>query len=391
MTAVAVDKNIAKKDLCWLMVGRVLKVKILVLANFGMGLYNFRKELIEELIKEKNEVFISLPNDEYVPKLKNLGCKFIVTHLDRRGTNPTKDLKLLLHYIKIIKQNKPDVVLTYTIKPNVYGGLACQLTKTPYITNITGLGTSVENEGLIQKITLMLYKAGLKKASCLFFQNETNLKFFFDKKLVRSKTRLVPGSGVNIDQHTLEEYPNDNEMNRFLFIGRMMKSKGIEELLQAAKVVKEKYPNTQFDLIGHCEEDYHQQLVELNQRGIIDYHGQQNDVHSFIKKSHATILPSYHEGTANVLLESASSGRAVLASRVPGCRETFEDGISGLGFEVRNVDSLVEAITKFINLPFEQKRAMGIAGRKKMEKEYDRKIVINAYIDEINNFREKSI
>lgn len=366
-------------------------MKILVLANFGMGLYNFRKELLEELINQNNEVYISLPSDDYVPKLKSLGCKFVETHLERRGTNPIKDLKLLFHYINIIKQIKPDVVLTYTIKPNVYGGLACSITRTPYITNITGLGTSVENKGVMQKITLMLYKAGLKQAYCLFFQNKTNLKFFVDKRIVKNKTRLVPGSGVNLEQHIFEEYPENDEKNRFLFIGRMMKSKGIEELLQAIKIVKEEFPNTQFDLVGHCEEDYHQKLVELNKLGMINYHGQQNDVHSFIKKSQATILPSYHEGTANVLLESASTGRAVLASRVPGCKETFDEDISGFGFEVRSVDSLVEAIIKFINLPYEQKKAMGIAGRKKMENEFDRRIVINAYLDEINNFKEEVI
>lgn len=366
-------------------------MKILVLANFGMGLYNFRKELLEELINQNNEVYISLPSDDYVPKLKKLGCKFIETHLERRGTNPIKDLKLLFHYINIIKRIKPDVVLTYTIKPNVYGGIACRITKTPYITNITGLGTSVENKGVMQKITLMLYKAGLKQASCLFFQNKNNLKFFVDKRIVNNKTRLVPGSGVNLEQHIFEEYPENDEKNRFLFIGRMMKSKGIEELLQAIKIVKEKYPNTKFELVGHCEEDYHQQLLELNKFGIINYHGQQSDVHSFIKKSHATILPSYHEGTANVLLESASSGRAVLASRVPGCKETFDEDVSGFGFEVRSVDSLVEAIIKFINLPYEQKKAMGLAGRKKMEIEFDRKIVLNAYLDEINNLKEEVI
>ncbi|MEH7495089.1 glycosyltransferase family 4 protein [Neobacillus niacini] len=362
-------------------------MKILVLANFGMGLYNFRKELLKELIKQNKEVYISLPNDEYVPKLKNLGCKFVETNLERRGTNPLNDSKLLLHYIQMIKRIKPDVVLTYTIKPNVYGGLACRITKTAYFTNITGLGTAVENKGSIQKITLMLYKTGLKKASCLFFQNGTNLKFFSDKNIVKDKTRLVPGSGVNLEQHTFEEYPCESQNIRFLFIGRIMKSKGIEELLQAAKIVKQKYPNTKFDLIGHCEEDYQQQLNELNKSEVIIYHGQQSDVHSFIKNSHATILPSYHEGTANVLLESASSGRPVLASRVSGCKEIFDEGISGFGFEVRSVDSLVEAIIKFINLPYEQKKAMGMAGRKKMEKEYDRKIVINAYMDEIEKLK----
>lgn len=360
-------------------------MRILVLANFGMGLFNFRKELLEELISRNNEVYISLPYDEYVPKLESLGCKFVVTNLDRRGTNPITDLKLLLDYINIIKRIKPDVVLSYTIKPNVYGGIACRITKTPYMTNITGLGTAVENEGLIQKITLGLYRIGLKKASCVFFQNENNREFFTEKRIVKNNTRLVPGSGVNIERHNLEEYPDDNETIRFLFIGRIMKAKGIEELFEAAKKVKEIYPYVQFDLVGGSEEDYVQQLVELNKLGIINYHGQQDDVHSFIKKSQATILPSYHEGTANVLLESASSGRPVLASRVPGCIETFDKDISGFCFEVRSVDSLVEAIIKFIHLPYDQRKEMGIAGRRKMEKEYNRKIVINAYLDKIDN------
>lgn len=145
-------------------------MKILVLANFGMGLYNFRKELLEELIKQDNQVYISLPHDDYVPRLEKIGCQFIDTHLERRGTNPFRDFKLLLDYIGIIKRIKPDVVLTYTIKPNIYGGIACAITKTPFITNITGLGTAVENKGFIQKITLMLYKIGLRKASCVFFK-----------------------------------------------------------------------------------------------------------------------------------------------------------------------------------------------------------------------------
>lgn len=364
-------------------------MKILVLANFGMGLYKFRKELLEELINQNNEVYISLPNDEYVIKLEKLGCKFVETHLDRRGTNPITDVKLLFDYINIMKRIKPDVVLTYTIKPNVYGGIACRITRTPYITNITGLGTSVENKGFIQKITLMLYRLGLKKASCVFFQNETNRKFFNSNRIVKSNTRLIPGSGVNLEQHNFEEYPEDDITIKFLFIGRIMKAKGIEELLQAAKMVKKEYQNVQFDVIGVNEEDYHQQLDELNKLGTIKYHGQQDEVHSYIKKSHATILPSYHEGTANVLLESASSGRPVMASRVTGCIETFNESVSGFGFEVMSVDSLVKAIIKFINLPYKQKKEMGIAGRRKMEDEFDRNIVINAYMDEIKLIENK--
>lgn len=357
--------------------------KILILANNDGGLYKFRKELIKELVKD-HEVYISLPYGEFIPQLEEMGCIFINTEISRRGTNPLTDLRLLMKYKYILRRVNPDVVLTYTIKPNVYGGIACRMTKTKYLTNITGLGTAVENKGLIQKITLLLYRIGLKKSRCVFFQNETNQKFFKNKNIVENNTRLIPGSGVNLEQHRLEDYPEKDEEIKFLFIGRIMKAKGIEELLEAVKTVKASYPNVQFDLIGASEDDYNHRLEELHKLNIINYHGQQDDIHSFIKESHATILPSYHEGTANVLLESAASGRPVLASRVPGCIETFNEGSSGLGFEVRRIDSLVKAIVQFYNLPYEKKKAMGIAGREKMENEFDRNIVINAYIDEIN-------
>ncbi len=359
-------------------------MKVLVLSNFGMGLYKFRKELLQELIKHGHEVFVSLPNDDYVPLLENLGCEYIESNVDRRGTNPLADMKLLFSYINIINKIKPDIVLTYTIKPNVYGGIASRITKTPYLPNITGLGTAVENEGLMQKITLNLYKIALKNAECIFFQNEPNRQFFIDRGIIKNKSKVIPGSGVNLEQHRYEEYPNDKESIRLLFIGRIMKAKGIDELLEAARQIKVSYKNVEFHLVGFCEEGYSEELRALNESGIIQYHGQQDDVHKFIKDSHATILPSYHEGTSNVLLESASTGRPILASNVTGCKETFDAGVSGIGFEVKSVKALICAIQQFLNLPHENKKQMGVAGRKKMEQEYDRKIVINAYLEQIS-------
>jgi len=349
-----------------------------------MGLYKFRKELIEKLINLNYGVYISLPYDDYVPRLQELDCECIETNFNRQGMNPISDIKLLINYIKIIKKIKPDVVLTYTIKPNIYGGMACRLLNIPYIANITGLGTAVENTGMLQKLTILLYKIALKKVSCVFFQNAENMQFFVENKIaIKNTRRLIPGSGVNLNFHVFENYPTDTHKITFIFIGRLMKNKGINELLEAAEKVKQLYPNIKFNIIGNFDEDYSAKIKDYSDRGIINYLGYQDNVHMFIKDSHAIILPSYHEGTANVLLEAASTGRPVLASNVAGCKETFDESISGFGFEVKNVESLFNTIIKFIETPYEQKRLMGVAGRKKMENEYNRDIVISAYLEEI--------
>jgi galacturonosyltransferase len=358
-------------------------MKVLVLANFGMGLHNFRKELLQELIDLKHEVYVSLPYDEYVPLLTNFGCKYIPTNVDRRGTNLITDLKLLFSYIDNIKKVKPDIVLTYTIKPNIYGGIACRITNTPYLTNITGLGTAVENRNLMQVVTLNLYKVALRQAKCVFFQNEPHRKFFSEKKIVESNVEILPGSGVNLQEYKLLNYPENDGIIKFLYIGRIMKAKGIDELIVAAKDIKQKYDNVEFELVGFCEEEYLEQLNELHNLGIIRFHGQQTNVKSYLERSHATILPSYHEGTSNVLLESAASGRPILASNVTGCRETFDENTSGFGFEAKDTESLKEAIIKFMKLPYEEKKKMGLEGRKKIKREYDRKIVIDAYLNQI--------
>lgn len=362
-------------------------LKILILTNFFDGLYKFRRELVEKLARE-NELICGLPDDAKKSWFTEIGCKYIEVSMDNRGTNPVNDLRLFRIYRRIIRQVKPDVVLTYTIKPNIYGGIAAAREGIPYIANITGLGTGIVQNNLLSKAISFLYKKALKKATCTFFQNEENMKFFLEKKMVSGKYRLIPGSGVNKEDHRFEEYPEEKAV-RFLFVGRFMKEKGIEEFLSAAESVKRIYPNTQFDVVGWLEEkEFEAVLKDYQERGIIQFHGPQTDVHSFIKNSHATVNPSYHEGMSNVLLESASTGRPVIASNIPGCRETFEDGVSGLAFEPRDAEDLADKLIKFIELPYEKKKAMGIAGRRKVEKEFDRNIVIDAYMEEIKKIRE---
>ncbi|MEC2073413.1 glycosyltransferase family 4 protein [Alkalihalophilus marmarensis] len=356
--------------------------KVLILANNDVGLYKFRRELIQELVKNY-EVYISLPYGEFIPHLKEIGCKFFETEISRRGTNPITDLKLLLNYKKIIKKVDPDVVLTYTIKPNVYGGLACRMNRVPFIANITGLGSAVENGGILQKITLLLYRIALRKAKCVFFQNEENRSFLIKRKIINGKNKLLPGSGVNLDYYSLIDYPSDAVIN-FLFIARIMKEKGIEQFLDAACCIKDKFPNTKFHILGFCEEAYQKKLKDLQDKGIIIYHGMKSDVREFQRISHCTIHPSYYpEGMSNVLLESAASGRPIITTNRSGCKEIVEDRKSGYLIEPENSEDLIEKVEMFLKLNYEEKKIMGLTGRAKVEKEFDRQYVLDAYLQEI--------
>lgn len=358
-------------------------MKILILANNDVGLYKFRKELLERLLQE-NEVFICLPDGGFVKEMINMGCKFIACDLlDRHGTNPMKDLKLMLWYKEILSQNKPDIVFTYTIKPNVYGGMACASLNIPYVANITGLGTAVENGGIMQKITLFLYKMGLKKAQKVFFQNSENRDFMLSHNVVKGKYDLLPGSGVNLNQYTTLEYP-DGETIDFLFIARVMKEKGIEQYLEAAEYIHKKYPNTRFHVCGACEQDYKDRLEELQNKGVIIYHGLVNDMIAMYKISSCTIHPTYYpEGLSNVLLESCACGRPIITTNRSGCREVVEDGINGFVVQEKNSKDLIEKIERFLALTVEERRNMGLAGRAKVKKEFNREIVIRKYMEEI--------
>lgn len=368
----------------------MITTKILILANKDSGLYRFRKELMQKFISSGNEVYCSLPVEDFTKNITDLGCKCIDTKISRHGTNPIEDIKLFFKYIKILNKVKPDAVLTYTIKPNIYGGLACSLKRVPYLSNITGLGVAVQNGGLMQKLTLFLYKLGLRKSKMIFFQNIANLKFMQEKKIAKSNFCLLPGSGVNLEENCFEKYPNSDEIVKFLIIGRIMKDKGTDEILEAAKIIKKEHNNAKFIFIGPYDGDYRQKIEQAENDGYVEHIEKQPNVHPFIKESHVTLHASYHEGMSNVLLETAASGRPVIATDVPGCRETYDDGISGFSFKPRDVQSMVKAIEKFLSLTNEQKAQMGIAGRKKVEKEFDRNIIVNAYLKELSEIQSKS-
>lgn len=369
-------------------------MKVIVLTNDLGGLYRFRKELLKEIIhpgtvigrqkKTACEVVIVAPDSDYTNKINKLDCRVVNIHIERRGINPITDIKLINKYRQILNQEKPDLVLTYTIKPNIYGGLLCRIKKITYIANITGLGTAIERGDFLSKILLFLYRLGLCSANTVFFQNQKNMSMFLDKKIVKNG-KLIPGSGVNLEENNFERYPEEDGKLKFLFVGRIMKDKGIVEFLDCAEYIKKKYPFTYFDILGGFDEKKYQMRIEnLHKQGIIHYYGLQKNVHLFMKNHHAIILPTYHEGMSNVLLESSATGRPVIATNIPGCEEAFENNVTGIGFAPRDSNALIAAVEKFILLPYEKKRQMGIEARNKISKEYDRKQVVAAYIDAMN-------
>ena len=358
-------------------------MRVLVLANLGLGLYKFRRELLEELVKG-NEVFFCIPEDEFIKPLEALGCKYIDNpFLKRHGTNPLIELKLISFYKKVLRGIHPDIVLTYTIKPNAYGGMACASLGIPYVANVTGLGTSIENGGLMQKISLTLYKLGLRKARKVFFQNTENRDFMLKHGIVKGPYDLLPGSGVNLNQYQVSSYP-DGETVDFVFIARVMKEKGINQYLDAAKVIRKKHPETRFHIFGFCEQNYEALLKALHENGTVVYHGLVSEMAEVYQMASCIVHPTFYpEGLSNVLLEGIASGRPIITTDRAGCREVVEDGVNGFVVKQQDSQDLIEKIEKFLSLSIEDRKKMGLLGREKAEKEFDRDIVIRKYLDEI--------
>ena len=349
--------------------------KILILANNSGGLYDFRQELIAELMK-KGELAASTPFDSRMDELRALDFRLIETPVDRRGINPVTDLKLMLNYRRMLRREKPDMVITYTIKPNVYGGSMCRLTRTPYAVNITGLGTAFEGDGMLRRIVTMMYRFALKKAQVVFFENSGNLELFVNEGIIRREQAcLLSGAGVNLDRFQPMEYPR-NEGTKFLFIGRVMREKGVDELFTAMEKLAAEGENCSLDVLGYFDEDYSEKIKACEERGWLRYHGFQNDVRPFIAAADCFVLPSWHEGMANTNLECAASARPVITSNIPGCKEAVVDGVSGFLCESKNAGSLYAAMKKLCALDRNARAEMGKAGRSHMEKTFDKRVVV---------------
>lgn len=368
------------------------KKLVALLTNNDDDIYCFRKELIEALLAHDYEVLISCPYGEKFELMEGIEYLYDNPEIDRRGTNVLADSKLLRHYRRLFKQYQPDVVLTYTAKPNVYGSMAANRLHIPVINNLTGIG-SVKNQSKAKKdFILRLFRHAYNKSSCVMFQNETNMRDAIDNGLVKGDYMLIPGSGVNTERYPLQEYPDGGDGIHgdpivFNYIGRILKDKGIEDYIAAAKRIRKKYPATEFNLLGFIEPDeihYEKDLENLAKRGVVYYLGSQKHVVPFITRSHATIHPSiYGEGMSNVLLETASSGRPIITTDNPGCKETVKDKKTGFIYEGGNVDQLCACIERFLAMKNSERRKMGLLGREYVKENFSREIVIDAYLTKI--------
>lgn len=351
------------------------KKKVLVITNHSYMFWRFRRELVQELMKEYT-VIISTPFVGHEEDLKELGCEMIETAVDRRGINPVTDFKLYRTYVNMLKEEKPDIVLTYSIKPNIYAGFACQMLKIPYYVNVQGLGTAFQKPGLAQVVTL-LYKVALKKAETVFFENEGNAELFRQKRITPKEQQVVlSGAGVNLEDYLCKPYP-ENDKTHFLYLGRIMKEKGMDELFYSVSKLHEKYEDKiVLDLVGFFEDEYKEQVEELVQKGIAVFHEFQEEPRPYYEAADCVVLPSYHEGMSNVLLEAAAIGRPIITSDIPGCREAVEENVSGFLCRVKDKEDLLRKMEEFMELSQEERAEMGQKGRLHVEKKFDKERVV---------------
>lgn len=365
--------------------------KIMIITNHSYMLYQFRTELIRKLL-EDNEVVLSMPFVGHENDFMEMGCKCIKTDLDRRGINPFKDFKLLQFYNKIISDEKPDKVITYSIKPNIYAGFICSKKNIPYYANVQGLGTAFQKKGLAQFVGL-LYKTAFRKVKAVFFENQGNAQEFVKRRLVdKNRIIVLNGAGVNLEHYgyvsNARTENNEEESNRkfhFLYLGRIMKEKGIDELFTAMRRLHDEYgDNVVLDIVGFFEDEYKDVIEEMVEDGIAVFYGFQEETRPYYVMADCVVLPSYHEGMSNVLLEASAIGRPVITSDIPGCREAVEDGKSGYLCEVKNTDILFEKMKLMADKSIDEIEEMGRCARERMEKLFDKKKIVEQTVETID-------
>jgi glycosyltransferase involved in cell wall biosynthesis len=353
--------------------------------NTAWGMYNFRKGLMKALIESGYQVLVTAPNDnDYSRKIESLGCEFQNTNIDAKGTNPFIDLKLIREYYNIFKLHKPDFIFFFTIKPNIYGSFAAQLANIPHIAVATGLGHTFVKRNVLSLVAELLYKMALKKAIHVWFLNEDDLSLFLKKRLISgAQGRILKGEGIDLERFAPIKLPNETS---FLLVARLLWDKGVGEYVGAAHNLKKKYPQVRFKILGFLGINNpsaisKQQLKTWEQEGDIEYLGSADNVQPYIANSTCVVLPSYYrEGLPISLLEAAAMARPIITTNNVGCRETVDHNLSGYLCEVKDQGDLTNAMEKIILMPQPERTRMGVEGRKKVETEFDEKLIINQYL-----------
>jgi glycosyltransferase involved in cell wall biosynthesis len=362
-------------------------MRIAIVINTTWNIYNFRMGLIRAFLRENFEVYAVAPADEYVERIEDAGCHHCPVQLDNKGTNPLNDIDYLLSLYRIYREIRPDVVLHFTIKPNLYGTAAARLLGIPAINNVSGLGTVFLRENLTSKIARQLYRFCFRFPAKIFFQNGDDRNYFIQKKLVnRSLTDVLPGSGVDL-AHFLPTPFKRNPTFTFLLAARLLYDKGILEYIEAIRILQAKGLQAIFQLVGFRDDSpfgvTDEQLSEWTSSGLVTYLGATDNIREVMQRADCVVLPSYREGTPRALLEAAALAKPLIATRVPGCVEVVEDGVNGLLCEVKSAASLAAKMEKMINLNQEALMQMGAASRYKVESKFDEGIVIGKYLDAV--------
>ena len=366
--------------------------KIILSSNTAWSVYNFRRGLISAFIENGHEVIVLAPTDKYQKKIEGLGCSFINIKLSQRGLSPFSELVSLAYYFIILKRVRGDFYLGFTIKPNIYGGIIARLLGINCVLNVTGLGKGF-NKGkrLSEKFLFALYKFAFS-FSTVFFQNKHD-QFFFNKYglLSRSKVCLLPGSGVDLNFFKPLTVPNSTSNIRsfvkFSFIGRLLASKGVFTFVEAARTIRETFPDVKFEIIGQiCLTDgdciTKSQLKDWNEEGVVDYVGYSDDIRIQLMNTDCVVLPSiYREGTPRSLLEAGAMGVPIITTNMPGCEDTVEHGFNGFICEPSSAFDLAKKIEQFLLLTASEKKIMGNNSRVYIENNFDETLVIEAYFD----------
>jgi glycosyltransferase involved in cell wall biosynthesis len=366
--------------------------KIVMSVNAAWNMHNFRSGLIKELIRQGYAVMAVTPEDEYVPRLKELGCSFIPMPMDNNGTHPGRDLYLLMRYVRVLRSLRPAAYLGYTIKPNVYGTLAAHALGIPVINNIAGLGTTFINKSCLTYLVKKLYRLSLSRSHRVFFQNADDLNLFVREGLVRPEvTDRVPGSGIDWNHYLpAPPPPLAGRPFRFLVVSRMLKDKGIEEFVAASKIVRERIPGIECQLLGFVDAGNPNAIAldtihAWERDGLVRYLGSTDDVRPYMTEADCVVLPSYREGVPRSLLEAAAMARPIIASNVVGCKDIVDHHVNGLLCQVKDCSDLASKMVQMVEFTPERRLEMGMAGRLKVREQFDERIVIRKYLDMIDD------